>query len=262
MLREKVSSLFQVLKASLGLVQKETVGSLRGELIVTMRDGKTGEVLHSFHKKNLIVLDASILVARLLANNTEPPHGLFVLAVGTGDVGWNPLAPPAPTNTQRALYAELTRKTFASVQFVDGAGVPVAYPTKTVDFTTTFSEAEAVGPLVEMGLIGGNISNNMAIKNPVSPPNGPYNAAVDLTLFETLFNYTTFPVISKPPTATLTITWRIVCLGLGHFHDDKKPRPIGHAVPRPARQVFRNRCFPDWKTRCQHGTYPSNRPTG
>ncbi len=188
-------------------------------------------MLQSFHKKNLIVKDASILVARLLANNTEPPHGLFVLAVGTGDVGWNPLAPPAPTDTQRALYAELTRKTFASVQFVDGGGVPVAYPTKTVDFTTTYTESEAVGPLVEMGLIGGNISNNMAIRNPVSPPNGPYNAAVDLTAFETLLNYTTFPVISKPPTATLTITWRLTCLKVGvQYNDYEKPWTAGYAI--------------------------------
>ena len=38
------------------------------------------------------------------------------------------MAPPAPTNTQRALYSEITRKTFADTQFVDGDGVPVAYP--------------------------------------------------------------------------------------------------------------------------------------
>lgn len=213
MLKELVNQVRQRLTASVTSRVNENVHPLRGEVILTLRDGATGEVLESRHLKNLIVNDASILVARLIANNVEPSHGLFVLAVGTGDVGWNVLAPPAPTITQRALYAEITRKTFATVQFVDSMGVPVAYPTKTVDFTTTFTESEAVGPLVEMGLIGGNISTNLAIKNPVSPPNGPYDPTVDLTAFETLFNYLTFPVINKPPTATLSITWRITCLG-------------------------------------------------
>lgn len=183
--------------------------ALKGEVFMTLRDDLG--VLEERHYHNTITLDASILVARLIANNTEPPHGVFVLAVGTGDAGWNPFSPPAPTNTQRALYGEITRKTFASVQFVDAGGVPVAYPTKTVDFTTTYTESEAVGPLVELGLIGGNISTNMATKNPVSPPNGPYDPTVDLTAYETLFNYLTFPVVNKPPTATFTITLRITC---------------------------------------------------
>jgi hypothetical protein len=98
---------------------------------------------------------------------------------------------------------------FASTQFIDGDGVPVGYPTNIVDFSTVYSESEAVGPLVEMGLIGGNISTNLAIKNPVTPPNGAYDATVDLTTVETLVNYLTFPVISKPATSTFQITWRL-----------------------------------------------------
>jgi hypothetical protein len=47
------------------------------------------------------------------------------------------------------------------------------------------------------------------VKNPVSPPNGPYNPLVDLTTKETLVNYLTFGVITKPPTSTLTIVWRL-----------------------------------------------------
>ncbi len=176
---------------------------------MVLRDGKTKEVQDERHVSNLIVKDASILVARLLKSSTEPSHGLFVLAVGTGDVGWDPMAPPAATDTQRALYSELTRKTFTTTQYIDAGGIPVAYPTKVVDYTATFTEAEAVGPLVEMGLIGGNISSNMSIRNPVSPPNGAYDPTVDLTLFETLFNSLNFAVINKPATSTLTITWRI-----------------------------------------------------
>ena len=182
---------------------------IRGDVFMTLRDGASGEVQEEREHRNLVVLDASILIARLMKDNAEPPKGIFALAVGTGDVGWNPMNPPAATNTQRALYSEITRKTFADTEFLDAGAVPVAFPTKVVDFTTIFTESEAVGPLVEMGLLGGNISTNMAITNPVSPPNGPYDATVDLTNFDTLVNYLTFPVVNKPATSTLEIVWRI-----------------------------------------------------
>ncbi len=58
-----------------------------------------------------------------------------------------------------------------------------------------------------MGLIGGNIDTNLAVKNPV--PIGPYDPLVDLTAYETLINYLTFPVVNKPATSTLEIVWRL-----------------------------------------------------
>jgi hypothetical protein len=182
---------------------------IRGDVFITVQDGKTKKIQEHRELRNLVVLDASILIARLMKDNSEPPHGVYALAVGTGDTGWDPMDPPAPTNTQRALYSELSRKTFADTQFIDSGGAPVAYPTKIVDFTTTYTESEAVGPLVEMGLLGGNISTNMSIKNPVSPPNGTYDDTVNLTSYETLVNYLTFPVVNKPATSTLTIVWRL-----------------------------------------------------
>lgn len=183
--------------------------NIRGDVFMTLRDGETGEIQDHRELRNLVVLDASILIARLMKNSVEPPHGIFALAIGTGDVGWDPMNPPAPTNTQRSLYSELARKTFADTQFIDGVGVPTAIPTNVVDFTTTFAEAEAVGPLVEMGLIGGNVSTNLSVQNPVLPPNGPYDPAVDLTAFDTQVNYLTFAVVNKPPTSTFTIVWRL-----------------------------------------------------
>lgn len=183
--------------------------SIRGDVFVKMRDARTQELQYEHEYRNLIVQDASILIARLMKDNTEPPKGSFVLAVGTGDVGWNPMSPPAPTNTQRALYSELTRKTFSTTQFIDAAGIPTSIPTKVVDFTTIFTESEAVGSLVEMGLVGGNISTNLSVRNPVTPPNGAYSPLVDLTTKETLINYLTFAVINKPATSTLEITWRL-----------------------------------------------------
>jgi hypothetical protein len=190
---------------------KDDVGGrlIRGDVFFTLRDGATGEVQEERQLRNLIVMDASILIARLMKDNSEPPHGIFALAMGTGDIGWNPMSPPAATNTQRALFSELARKTFTSTQFVDAGGVPTSIPTHVVDFMTTFSESEAVGPLVEMGLIGGNVNSNLSIRNPVSPPNGPYNAGVDLTTKETLVNFLSFPVVNKPATSTLSIVWRL-----------------------------------------------------
>jgi hypothetical protein len=189
--------------------QEEAKFGIRGDVFLTLRNAYTGAVEYEWEKRNLIVKDASILVARLMKDNVEPPHGCYALAVGSGDTGWDPMNPPAPTNTQRALYAEITRKTFDSTTFVTSGGIPVGYPTNIVDFSTIYSESEAVGPLVEMGIIGGNISSNMSVKNPVSPPNGPYDPTVDLTTKETLVNYLTFPVVNKPATSTLNIIWRL-----------------------------------------------------
>jgi len=182
----------------------------RGDVFMVLRDGKTGEIQEKREFRNLVVRDASILVARLVRNNAEIGlHGALCLAVGTGDTGWNPMAPPAPTSTQRSLFAELARKIFASSNFVDSLGNPIGIPTNVVDLVTTFTESEAVGPLVEMGLLGGTISTNMATRNPVTPPNGPYDPTVDLTTKETLLNFFTFKVQNKPATSTLTVTWRL-----------------------------------------------------
>ncbi len=196
---------------AVSFAHKEDFGRyyIRGDVFIELHDGASGELQERRELRNLVVLDASILIARLMKNNQEPPHGIFALAVGTGDVGWNPMSPPAPTNTQRSLFSELARKTFANTQFIDSGGVPTGIPTNVVDFTTTFAESEAVGPLVEMGLIGGNVSSNLSVRNPVLPPNGSYDPTVDLTTKDTLVNYLTFPVINKPPTSTITIVWRL-----------------------------------------------------
>lgn len=194
-------------RASLQGRYADRVPRPKGEVFLVLRDGATGEIQEQ-HRLNVVTLDASILVARLVKDNSEPPKGAYVLAVGTGDSGWNPMAPPAATSSQRALHSEITRKTFANTQFIDSGGSPTAVPTNVVDFTCQYTESEAVGPLVEMGIIGGNISTNLAVKNPVTPLT-PYDPLIDLTTFETLVNYLTFPVVNKPATSTLEIVWRL-----------------------------------------------------
>jgi len=208
-IRDAVRNAKSAFFATLGGRYEDKGPGLRGDVFLKMRNARTGALEYEWEKRNLVVLDASILIARLVKDNQEPPQGAFALAIGSGDVGWDPMAPPAATNTQRALYGEITRKTFASTSFIDSGGSPVAYPTNIVDFQTIYTESEAVGPLVEMGILGGNIDSNLAVQNPVSPPNGPYDDTVDLTSFETLINYLSFPVVNKPATSTLEIIWRL-----------------------------------------------------
>lgn len=191
----------------LHLPHAANMSTMQGELFIEMRDAATGELLHSDHRKNVITLDASILVAMLARSPSSRTYGVYMLAVGTGATGAL-LSPDAPDNRQRKLNGEIARKAFSSTTFRDGSGNAVAIPTNIVDFTTTFSESEAVGPLTEMGLLS-PISANPLITNPNPNAFPTRDTTVDLTLFDILFNYLTFPVISKPSTATLSITWRI-----------------------------------------------------
>ena len=97
---------------------------------------------------------------------------------------------------------------FASTTFRNPDGVAVSYPTNVVDFTTTFGEAEAVGPLNEMGLVS-TVSDNPTVLNPNPNAYPTYDATLDITEYDVLLNYLTFSVVTKPSTAILTITWRL-----------------------------------------------------
>ena len=185
----------------------EGVRAMQGELFIELRDANTGELLHSDHRKNVITYDASILVALLTRNPTSRANGVYMLAVGTGATGAL-LSPDAPDPRQRRLNGEIARKAFSSTTFRDGSGNAVAIPTNIVDFTCTFSESEAVGPLNEMGLIS-PISSNPLITNPNPNAFPTRDTTVDLSLYDILFNYLTVSVLSKPSTATLSITWRL-----------------------------------------------------
>jgi hypothetical protein len=191
----------------LHLPYSEGAKGLQGEFFVEMRDARTGELLHSDHRKNVITLDASILVALLTRNPTSRANGVYMLAVGTGATGAL-LSPDAPDARQRKLNGEIARKAFSSTTFRDGSGNAVAIPTNIVDFTCTFSESEAVGPLNEMGLIS-PISTNPLITNPNPNAFPTRDTTVDLSLYDILVNYLTVSVLSKPSTATLSITWRL-----------------------------------------------------
>jgi hypothetical protein len=185
---------------------------------------KNGEVIASKEVQNLIVDKASELMACRLApgshignvdnganEGTYLLDGLQYLSVGVGILQdpnkpydkvnnpvntslWDLQNPPVEELTTVKLQGEIFRKQFTSWSFVTPDGVDSELPTNVLKLVTTFFESEAVGPLTEMGLYGGNASdwNNGEGKN------SGY-----------MFNYKTFPVWNKPADARLTITWKI-----------------------------------------------------
>jgi len=143
---------------------------------------------------NLIVDVCSELIAEwaftgVISLISQHVPGILVLAVGTGDIGWDLQNPPVETADETQLFSELTRKTFSNVTYVDNLGAPSVTRTNIVDFMTTFLEAEAVGPIVEMGLFGGN--------------------GALLADSGTMINVRNFPVVNKGSTTTLAILWRL-----------------------------------------------------
>lgn len=164
---------------------------LHGEIFATMRHADGTE--EQRHYTNIIVDVASDQMAEwAIAQNTvgfPRVDGVRTLAVGTGAVGWDLQNPPPATAAQTQLENELIRKTFDSVNYVDGSGNPSLTRTHIVDYVTTYGDTEAVGPLVEMGLFAGT--------GATTPGSGSQ------------INYRTFAVWNKPATSTLTIVWRL-----------------------------------------------------
>lgn len=207
---DKLKSARDAFRLGMGMKMRDEYPAARqvkGEVFLRMTDARTGEVLLDEHRKNIITLDTGVLAAILLRDPSSRTHGINMLAVGTGATG-PLLSPDAPDNRQRKLNAEIARKPFSSTTFRDDSGNAVAYPTHIVDFTATFGEAEAVGPITEMGLQS-TLSANPSIVN-TNPNTFPTrDTTVDLSDYDILVNYLTLAVCSKPSTAILTITWRL-----------------------------------------------------
>jgi len=184
---------------SLGITYKEETKKMKGEFFIKLED-KNG-IIEQFHYKNIIVNDASLLIARLLADgwtsvdHAGPAHGLWVLAVGTGDPTWPDKSnPPPPVPTDHKLKSELARKTFAHVNFVktDGSGLPATEVTNILDFQTVFNESEAVGGITELAMFGGDASDT-------------------ITDSGTMLNLRHIGIINKSDSSTLSIIFRITC---------------------------------------------------
>lgn len=139
---------------------------------------------------NVVTLDASVLLARLMKDSTEPAAGVTHFALGTGDPSWDPFNPPNSLDTQTDLRAEVGRVGVTSASFIDPqTGLATITPTNIVDFDFDFLETDAVGYLTEAGLYGGD--------------------ATSAANSGTLITYKTFPVISKTATMTISFVYRL-----------------------------------------------------
>jgi len=184
-LEKSLKQLFQMVT---GIKYEENSKRLKGELFLFLREN--GSLIQTRHQSNIIVNTASILIARLLKDNSEPTAGISFLGVGSGNDGWDPFDPPAPTTSQTFLESEFFRKGISTTTFVDPqTAEPTSNPTNIVDYATTFSESEAVGPIMELSLFGGEATTTL-------------NTG-------TMVNWRTFPVINKTNSMTLTIIFRI-----------------------------------------------------
>lgn len=189
--KEKTKRMVNKFKLFPLLREKERVPGLRGELFLKAYDmAQGGKLVYNYHHTNIIVNTASILIARLLKDNSEPSNGISYLAIGSGNGEWNLFDPPAPTTSQPQLEYEFYRKAIDMSTFVHPeTGEPTNAYTNIVDYAVTFGEGEAVGPIVEMGLFGGDATAEL-------------NSG-------TMINWRTFPVINKTSTMSVTVIFRI-----------------------------------------------------
>lgn len=194
-----------VVKAALKLTHADVLSlnkKIKGEIFYTVKEygriiaTSKPELAHLTgaykpHFCNVVTLDASVLLARLMKDNSDPAAGVAYFALGTGNIGWNILSPPAPTGTEIALETEIERVIPSLAQFINTLTfLPSVTPTNIVDFDFDFTEAQAVGGLVECGLLGGDAGASPSIN-------------------DTLITYRTFPIISKTNTMTISFTYRL-----------------------------------------------------
>ena len=215
------------------MVNEEKFKKPSGQISMVLHKGgeynpKTGkienaeEIVKKHEIKNLIVNSASKLMAWRMAplqvSETDTDIstianglGLQYLAVGVGILSdpthpydkvtnpvdtqqWDLQNPPQEQLTDTRLVGELFRKAFTSWAFVDENDTVSVAPTNILKLTTTFMEAEAVGPLTEMGIYGFNAED------------WDDGAGKDTGI---LFNHKVFPVWNKDGSSRLTVTWRL-----------------------------------------------------
>lgn len=197
-IKETVKKIYEVSKSlafKLSLKPKDTVRKTKGEIFVSrrVRNPLTGQ-FGSWSEKELlfnVVTDgASVLLARLMKDPSEPAGGVQYFALGTGNIAWDAFNPPPPDPTITSLETEVGRVAPTSSTFIDpDTFLPTLTPTNIVDFDFLFGESDAVGPLKECALFGGDATLTANSGTPITNR--------------------TFPVISKTSFMELAFTYRL-----------------------------------------------------
>lgn len=166
----------------------DSLGGLKSGRIFGRMEHADGSV-DLFDFQNKVTAMAGIVLARLVKDNREADlYGAQYLALGQGDSGWDPQNPPDPSGEETRLESEVIRKEFSSREFIDIDGNVSVAPTNTIDLTAIFGSGEAVAPLMEMGIIGGDGTS------------APYSGS--------LMTIRNFKVINKPTASIFTIVYR------------------------------------------------------
>ena len=108
---------------------------IKGQLIVEIRDGKTGRLKSRDVQQNMFITAGKSIIAQFLAQQTV--NGITYCAVGTG------AAAPTPSDTQ--LGTETFRKQISVPSFSGNQ----------CTFQTFFTTTDVIGTLLEAGLFGG-----------------------------------------------------------------------------------------------------------
>jgi len=195
------------------------------ELGVKVKGDVFGVLIHAdgseevvLDKSNIYTLDGGVLAALLFSGDARA-RAIDMLGVGTGASG-NAQSPDVADNRQRRLQTPLYRKEFSTPIFRTSSGAISedddgnSIPTNIVDFTTTFEASEAVGALTEMGLLSTSSGVEGSVFDPVQESGSDVvfpsrDTTIDITEYDVLVNYLTFPVINKPNGSVLAITWRL-----------------------------------------------------
>ena len=193
----KLTEMYDVQHSAVGMISAYMHNGSPEFVSLSDSDDKQGyfivpseQVTEEKHVKNLIVQKAGILVARRMVSSTPIANGITHLEIGTGVGTGTTASPEVEADTQVSLRVPLARKAIASWTYINPTtGLPQTAESNVIQYAVTFTETEANGALVEMGLFGGDAT--------ISVGSGY------------MFNYKVFPVWNKGNTAQLTIKWNI-----------------------------------------------------
>lgn len=146
----------------MSVIQETWEENARGELIDTLINAETGEIISVYEDHNLIVTSFRKLVACLMKKETGYV-GIAYWENGTGNSSWQDSNLPSPSLSDVALLAPLYRKAVVAgnMKFIDENNAESATPTNRIEVTVIFDSDESNGNLRELALFGGDATADL-----------------------------------------------------------------------------------------------------
>lgn len=182
----KFGEFFKDLKAFLSFDEKERGKSVKDDILLRIEGHpkmeliRDGLVIQTFEEHNIVTQRASVFMQKLMMMQADT-YGVTHIALGIGDphglildnlnngLPWECDAPPdAPSTGGRndidsnkpILVNELARKKIDTKHYLNEDGTVSSVPTYIAEYKTLFLEREANGPIMEFGLVGGDVYPN------------------------------------------------------------------------------------------------------